>query len=549
MPSRPNSRMVSRPAARRAGGALGTLALTAAVLVSGGSRPATAAMTPEIAIGSVVVTEGDAGVAPAILTVSLSSPVLVDTNISYVVIDATATRLTDYLRSASGRVRIRAGRTVATIRARIVADAVAEGDETFTVVLTSSDGASIAHPIGTVTIRDDDPMGSGRLAIGDASVYEGDATRNPIRFTVTLDAPAATDVTARYATVGGTATTGADFSSRSGTVRIRAGRTSAVVTLKTVGDTSVEGTEAMLVVLSSAVGAVLSDDVGVGTVLDDDPPLVSEPGAPTLTSAVAGPANGMLTVVWSAPTSDGGSSVTGYELEITRPAGPVVGSYSGTAASVVCGGPGVTCGLRVRAVNIVAPGAWSDSIDGTTWRAPSAIDDLTLSGGNQVVNALWSTPADAGDFPILDYRIERSTDGTNFTFVESTPYRASTVSCPGERATCLVRVRARNAAGLGAASEASATTWARPSSPTLDTIRRIGMLVGLGWQPPADDGGVAVLDYTGERTVDGGLTWTPIGSVQFVAPTCPIGVSCGFRISAVNQVGASAPSNTLTVGP
>lgn len=545
----PQCKTAWRPAARWAGGALGVIALVSAVLVVGGS-PATAAPTPELAVGSAVVTEGDVGFAPAVLTVSLSSPVLVDTNISYVVLDANATRSTDYVRPAAGRVRIRAGRTVATIRARIVGDTAVEGDETFTVVMTGSDGAPIAHPTGTVTIRDDDPMTVGRLAIGDAAVYEGDATsRNPVRFTVTLDAPAPTDVTARYASFGGTASAGADFSSRTGGLRIRAGRTSAVVTLRAIGDTSVEGNEQVLVVLTSVVGAVPSDDLAVGTLLDDDPPVVTAPGAPTLTSAVAGPTNGMLTVAWSAPTSDGGSSVTGYELEITRPTGPVIGSYSGTAASVVCGSPGVTCMLRVRAVNVAGPGPWSEPIDGTTWRAPGAVEVLTVSGGNHVVSAVWGTPLDAGDFPILDYRIERSTDGTSFAFVESTSYRAATVSCPDERSRCWVRVRARNAAGLGAASDASAASWGRPSSPTLVSIRRIGALVGLGWLPPDDDGGTAVLDYTGERTLDGGGTWTSIGSVQSVSPTCPIGTSCGFRISAVNAVGSGAPSNTLTVGP
>ena len=286
--------------------------------------------------------------------------------------------------------------------------------------------------------------------------------------------------------------------------------------------------------------AVASPSCGAGRVGS-----VCTPGSAVLTAFGLG----MLVVAWSPPAFDGGSPVTGYELEITRPTGVVVGSYSATAANVVCGSPGVTCGLRVRAQNAVGAGAWSASLDGTTWRAPSAVGDLTVTGGNQSVRAVWSTPIDAGDFPILDYRVERSTDGTTFTFVELSTVRAVTVSCAGERSTCSVRIRPRNAAGLGPVTEGSATTWARPSAPTLVSIRRIGTTIGLGWTPPADDGGTAVFDYTGERTIDGGVTWSPVGSVQFSPPSCPIGISCGFRVTALNAVGASAPSNVLTVGP
>ena len=123
------------------------------------------------------------------------------------------------------------------------------------VVLTCADAVPIAHATGTVTIRDDDPQSLGRLAIGDVSVFEGDVTNNPMRFTVSLDAPLSNDVTARYTSVGTSASTGSDFLSRSRTFRIRAGRTSAVVTFKSIGDTEVEGTEQFALLLSSVVGA------------------------------------------------------------------------------------------------------------------------------------------------------------------------------------------------------------------------------------------------------------------------------------------------------
>src|SRR5213078_2283000 len=40
--------------------------------------------------------------------------------------------------------------------------------------------------------------------------------------------------------------------------------------------------------------------------------IVTVPGAPTLNSATAG--NGQITLAWSAPTSTGGSTITGYRV-------------------------------------------------------------------------------------------------------------------------------------------------------------------------------------------------------------------------------------------
>jgi hypothetical protein len=158
-------------------------------------------------------------------------------------------------------------------------------------------------------------------------------------------------------------------------------------------------------------------------------------------------------------------------------------------------------------------------------------------------------PIDPGDYEILDYRVERSDDGDTFTLVGLVDVRTATVACPGERTTCWVRIRARNAAGYGPPTTISAVTWARPGAPTLVSIRRIGDLVGLTWEPPADDGGAAIIDYRGERSLDGGTTWSPVGSVALVTPTCPIGTSCQFRVRARNVVGDSDLSNVLTVGP
>lgn len=97
----------------------------------------------------------------------------------------------------------------------------------------------------------------------------------------------------------------------------------------------------------AVVGATPTDDTGIGTILDDDTPLITVPGAPTLTSAIAGPANGMVVVERDPPASDGGSAVTRYDLEVDRPAGLIVDSYTSTAVTSCAGAPAspVRCGF------------------------------------------------------------------------------------------------------------------------------------------------------------------------------------------------------------
>jgi hypothetical protein len=510
-------------------------------------RVAGAAIGPQLALGDATVIEGDAGVNVARLTVVLAQPLATDTLIRYQVTGVSASSPDDFT-ARTARLRIRATRTFATIAVRVNADTVVEGDETIDVTLIDAGAVPIDDAIGVVTVRDDDPGSGARLALGDATTREGDVGTIPMRFTVTLDHPLASDVTARFSVRGLDATPAVDFKSRTGVLRVRAGRTFTVLTVQVYADAAPEIHEQLDVELSSVSGATVHDGIGRGTILDDDTSSLQVPDAPVLTSATAGPANGMLVVQWAPPPSDGGSPVTGYELEVTRPDAVVVGTYANTAANIVCGGPGATCSMRVRALNTVGPSAWSDPLAGTTWRAPGPVSDLVVTPFDLALRATWSAPEDAGDFPVIDYRVERSFDNVTFSFVEYSDVRATTVGC-GERMTCWIRVQARNAAGLGPASAGSAMTWGRPGAPALVSIRRNGTSVGLGWTPPGDDGGTAIIDYTGERTTDGGATWLFIGSVTVGAPDCPIGLSCGFRVSAVNLVGTGAASNVLYVDP
>jgi streptogramin lyase len=110
------------------------------------------------------------------------------------------------------------------------------------------------------------------VSIGDASVVEGNARARQVKLTVSLSKPSTKSVTVKYATKSGTASAGADFVGRSGTVTIPAGGTSAVVTIEVKGDRTVEANEAFTVKLTNPQRAVRWRTTGTATISNDDSP-------------------------------------------------------------------------------------------------------------------------------------------------------------------------------------------------------------------------------------------------------------------------------------
>jgi aryl-phospho-beta-D-glucosidase BglC (GH1 family) len=108
----------------------------------------------------------------------------------------------------------------------------------------------------------------------------GAATTTAV-FTVSLSQATSQTVTVRYATAGGTATTGSDFTAVSGTLTFAPGQTSQTVAVPVTRDLVAEGTETFTVGLSSPTGGTLGRTSATGTILDDD--TVTPPPAPNVT--------------------------------------------------------------------------------------------------------------------------------------------------------------------------------------------------------------------------------------------------------------------------
>ena len=124
----------------------------------------------------------------------------------------------------------------------------------------------------------------------------------------------------------------------------------------------------------NSVGEGPWSPAGIGTPL-------TTPGAPSIESVT--PGDETFTVAWSAPASDGGRDITGYDLRYIRSDAPSKADVNWTvkdsiwtsgALRYILGGltNGVDYDVQVRAVNAVGRGAWSGTGAGKPLTTPSA---------------------------------------------------------------------------------------------------------------------------------------------------------------------------------
>ena len=132
-----------------------------------------------------------------------------------------------------------------------------------TGAICTSDDRPLSHSLSKTVAG---PAVVPALSVADASATEGDA----VEFTVSLSVATGEQVTVAYATSGGTATSGTDFTADSGTLTFAANETSKTVSIATTEDQVNENDESFTLTLSSPTGATLADATATGTIVDDD---------------------------------------------------------------------------------------------------------------------------------------------------------------------------------------------------------------------------------------------------------------------------------------
>ena len=236
-------------------------------------------------------------------TVTLSNPSFETITVSYTTTPGTATEGTDY-NDSTGTVTFLPGDTTETINVTVIDDLNFEPDETFFVDLSAPVNATISDAQGLGTIQNDD--GVPAATINDVAQMETNGATNFV-FTVTLGTTSTSTVTINYTTNPGTATEGVDYTDATGVLTFVPGDTSETITVAVIGDNVFEGDETFFVDLSAPSNATLTDNQGLGTILNDDPLPQIIISDVTQAEGTGGTTNFVFTVTLSNPS---GSNVT-----------------------------------------------------------------------------------------------------------------------------------------------------------------------------------------------------------------------------------------------
>jgi hypothetical protein len=262
------------------------------------------------------------------ITVQRTGGIVGAVAVSYATTNGTAAAGSDYT-TTSGTLSWADGDFAdKTFTIPVTGDTTHESDETISITLSSATNGAIiggTNP-ATLTITNDDAAPT--LSINDVNVSEGDSGTTAFTFTVTKSGATELASQVNYATAdgatspaaGGASCVGADYLSASGTLNFTAAQTQQTVIVNVCGDTSSETDETFFVNLSIPTGASISDNQGLGMILNDDTANNINVSLPTNLTVLT---NTVLTIPVTVSDTTGNSSYSfniSYNQSIISPA-------------------------------------------------------------------------------------------------------------------------------------------------------------------------------------------------------------------------------------
>lgn len=275
--------------------------------------------------------------------------------------------------------------------------------------------------------------------------------------------------------------------------------------------------------------------------------------APTALAASVGDTQSIIT--WSAPSSNGGSAITGYKVERSPDGISWTQAIASTSSPYTLTGltNGTAYQVRVTALNGAGTGATATATV-TPGVVPTAPQNVAATAERNKTTVTWTAPTSDGGYPITAYNVDYSTDGTTWTTSSAAATSPHVVTGLTNGTAYQVRVSAVNALGTSGSSVTTVTPQGIPDPPQNVAAMSSTSEAIITWNAPADTGGLPIASYRVEyRTNDG--AWTAIPTVAS-SPAALTGLAPGtnyeVRVVATNSLGNSATATvsfTTSVPP
>ena len=284
------------------------------------------------------------------------------------------------------------------------------------------------------------------------------------------------------------------------------------------------------------------------------------PSKPIQVSLTPGAAT--IRVSWTAPLSDGGSSITSY-LATATPGVGVTCTSTGTYCDFLSLTPGTNYSVTVVAVNAAGTGAASSSISSMPFTNPGAPNSVAAVADDGQVLVSWAAPTSNGGSDITGY-VATATLSTN-VFSCSAPSTATSCLIKGltNGSKYSIKVSASNGAGAGPESAVAGTTTPRgvPNAPTLVSVDPQNQSLVVKWRAistNADNNGSPIIRYIAKAMPSGQTCqvdgFTTVNGSSVANTTCTItgltnGAIQSITVTAVNEAGTSVSSNAISTTP
>jgi predicted RNA-binding protein with TRAM domain len=276
---------------------------------------------------------------------------------------------------------------------------------------------------------------------------------------------------------------------------------------------------------------------GIGSSIQTVMPL-TVPSAPTITSIT--PSSTSLSVAFTAPTDNGGTSITDYEYKVDNNSW-VSANTTSSPITISNLTNGTTYNIKLRAVNSVNPGSESNSLSGKPRTFPAAPTITSITPSNASLSVAFTAPNDGGsDITNYEYKV----DDEEWVSANTTS-SPITISNLTNGTSYTIKIRAVNIVDSGSESNSSSSTPRTvPSAPVITGIVASSNSLSVSFTQ-SSDGGATIISY--EYSLNNGTNWT--SALELSSPLTINNTSQSQTYSVIiraqNDVDYSSSSNKV----